>query len=90
MECDFNKDQWDEFHYIHRDVQERAEAKHDNKWILLKWESKTTFPEWDDFMLNVMENEKLSADKHTPIQYLLCKQEAPMKTDDLLASLSYL
>ena len=54
MGGNFNQDQRDEFHKIYRDVQERAEAKHDNEWILPKWGSKTTFPEWDGFLLNVM------------------------------------
>ena len=34
---DFNQYQRDEFRDIYRDVQERAEAKHDNKWIIPKW-----------------------------------------------------
>ena len=74
MGGNFNQDQRDEFHKIYRDVQERAEAKHDNEWILPKWGSKTTFPEWDGFLLNVMQNDKFSANKHTPIQYLLRNQ----------------
>ena len=55
-----------------------------------KWESKTTFPEWYDFLLNVTENEKLSGDNHTPIQYLLHKQEASTTTDYLPADISRL
>ena len=79
----FNQYQRDEFHEIYRDVQERSEAKHDNEWILPKWESKTEFPEWDDFMLNVMENEKFYSDKKTPIHCLLCKEEEPNATADI-------
>ena len=79
----FNQDQRNEFHDIYRDVQERVEAKRDNRWILPKWESKTILLKWDDFLLNVMDNEKLTADKYTPIQYLLCKQEALTTTADL-------
>ena len=49
-----------------------------------------TILEWDEFLLNVIENEKVSADKHTPIQYLLHKQESPTTTADLSAVLSRL
>ena len=71
-------------------VQERAEAKHDNKWILPKWESKTTFLEWDDFLLDVIENDKLSTDNHITIQYLLREQEAPTTTSDIPDGLNHL
>ena len=71
MGGDFNQAQSDEFNEIYRYVQERAEENHDNKWILTNWESTMIFPEWDDFMLSVMENDKFLADKHTPIQCLL-------------------
>ena len=70
----FNQNQRYEFHGIYINVQECAEVKHDNKWILPKWESKTTFPEWENFLLMVMEMEKILAGKYTPIQYLLRKQ----------------
>ena len=80
----------DEFHEIYRDVKEPSEAKHDNEWIITKWESKRTFPLWDDFLLNMMENEKLSADNYTPIQYLLLKQEASTTTADLPYSIRFL
>ena len=33
----FNQVQRDEFHDIYRDVQERAEEKHEKKWIFPKW-----------------------------------------------------
>ena len=36
----------------------------------------------------MVENEIFLADKHTPIQYLLRKQESPMITADLPAGLS--
>ena len=62
MGGDFNQDHRDEFHDIYRGLQERAEAKNGNEWILPKWESNTILPEWDDFLLNVMENDKLLAD----------------------------
>ena len=87
---EFNQDQRDEFHEIYRYVQECADANHDNEWILPKWESNTTLSEWDDFLLNVMENKKFLSDKHTPIKYLLRKQEATTATDDLPAGLSRL
>ena len=72
-EGDFNQCQRYELHEIYRDVQERAENKHANEWIIPKWESNMTFTEWDDYLLNMMENEKFSANKHTPIQYLIRK-----------------
>ena len=84
---EFNYYQRDEFHEIYRDIQEGAEAKHDNEWTLLKWESKTTLPEWDGFLLNVMNNDKFSSNKHNTIQYLLHKQEAPTTTAYLPAGL---
>ena len=71
MGGDFDQAQRDELHEIYRDVQEIAETNHYNKWVIPKWESKTILPEWDDFLLNVMENDKLSVDKHTTIQYPL-------------------
>ena len=71
MGGDFDQAQRNELHEIYRDVQERDETKHYNKWVIPKWESKTILPEWDDFLLNVMENDKLSVDKHTTIQYPL-------------------
>ena len=39
-------------------------------------------------MLNVMENNKFSADKHTPIQYPLRKEEAPTTTADIPSGLN--
>ena len=90
MGCDFNQDQRDKFHEIYRDVQKRAEAKHDNKRILPRWEYKTTFPEQDDFLLNVMNNDKFLADKHIMIHYLLCTQEVLTTTADIPSGLSRL
>ena len=87
---DFNKYQRNAFHEIYRGVQEHSEAKHDNEWTLPKCESNAIFPEWGDFMLNVMENEKFSADNHTPIKYLLRKQEAPTMIADLPDGLIHL
>ena len=37
-----------------------------------------------------MENDKFSADKHTPIQYLLRKDEVPTETADLPAGINRL
>ena len=42
-----------------------------------------TFLEWDDFQLNVMDNDKFLADKYNPIQYLVHKDEAPTATAGL-------
>ena len=88
--ADFNQSERDEYQKIYRDVQERTEAKHDNDWKIPKWDSKTSFPEWDDFLVNTMKNDKYSVDKHTPIMYLLRKYETPTATADLPAGLSRL
>ena len=64
---DFNQSERDEFHEIYRDVQEQTEAKHENDWEIPKWDSKTSFLEWDDFLVNATENDKYSVYKHTPI-----------------------
>ena len=43
---DFSQSEQNEYHDIYRDIQERLEEKHVNKWKLPLWDSKTTLPEW--------------------------------------------
>ena len=77
-----------EYNDIYQYVQEMLESKHVNQWKFPLWYSKTAFLEWEDLLLNTMENYNIQRDKHTPIVYLIREDNAPMSDADLLTGSS--
>ena len=60
---------------IYCSIQEHEDIKHGNDWDLTKWDTNMAYPEWEDIILNYMDNVKYLAYLHTIISYFIREDE---------------